>query len=161
MVRTYKRDPYSKIHFPVDPDVVKKAVQAVKGGMSICTAAGKFKISKSALQRYSAKTTGGLISMKKKSGQTSLSHDFEDELVQCILTCCDWGYPLGLFDLRCFVKYHLDREGMNIGKFKGNMPGIDWALSFLSRHKLRLSQRMCQNVKRSRAKVSSTIINVK
>lgn len=158
MGRKYKRDPHSKIHLPVDTDIVKKAVTAVKGGMTIRAAAEKFKLSKSALQRYAIKTTGGVTAMKKKGGQTSLSLDFEDELVQCILTCCDWGYPMSSLDLRCFVKYHLDREGTKMAKFKDNMPGIDWALSFLSRHKAQVSQRICQNVKRSRAKVSPTVI---
>ena len=154
----YKRDPHSKIHLPVDSYVVKKAVHALKGGMSIHAAAEKFKISKSALQKYAVKTTGGVTPMKKKGGRASLCHDFEEELRQCILACCDWGYPMGSFDIQCILKYHLGREDKRIAKFKDNMPGIEWALSFLSRHKAQLSQRICQNVKRSRAKVSPRII---
>ncbi|PSN51977.1 hypothetical protein C0J52_18899 [Blattella germanica] len=106
---------------------------------------------------YHVNTTAGVTLMKKKGGQTSLSGDFENELVQCILTCCNWGYPVSSFDIRCFVKCHLDREGKKIDRFKDNMPGVKWAASFLSRYKTLLSQRMCQNVKRSRVQVSSKV----
>ncbi|KAJ8931355.1 hypothetical protein NQ314_015764 [Rhamnusium bicolor] len=39
------------------------------------------------------------------------------------------------------------------------MPGRDFALGFLSRHKKQLAVRLCQNIKRSRAAVSSKTIN--
>lgn len=39
------------------------------------------------------------------------------------------------------------------------MPGKDWADLFLIRHKEKLSIRLCQNIKRARARVSKEILN--
>lgn len=156
MGRTYRGDPTSKRHAPVDPECVKRAVDAVKQGMSVRLAAKKYGISKSALQRYSAKLN---LQIRTKGGQTALPSSMENDLVTALVKCSDWGYPLSTFDIRCFVKFHLDREGKVIKKFKDNLPGRDWALSFLKRNKKLLSQRMCQNIKGSRASVSPDIIN--
>ncbi|KAL9696798.1 hypothetical protein quinque_016377 [Culex quinquefasciatus] len=40
-----------------------------------------------------------------------------------------------------------------------NFPGYDWAAGFLRRHEATLSKRLCQNIKRNRARVSPTNIN--
>lgn len=57
------------------------------------------------------------------------------------------------------MKSYLDTKGNNIKKFKDNMPGIDFAMCFLRRHRDTLSQRLCQNIKRSRTQVSREDIN--
>ncbi|XP_063242751.1 jerky protein homolog-like isoform X1 [Bacillus rossius redtenbacheri] len=162
MPRKYKSDPRSKEHRPIDRKKVNLAVQAVKNGMTIRKAEEKFGVSKSALHRYLKQfrdNEGKHIDFKSKGGQTLLPSDFEKDIVECLQTCAGWGYPLSAFDLRCFVKYYLDREGKTIAKFKNNMPGYEWALRFLTRHKTGLSQRLCQNIKRSRAEVSPPVIN--
>ncbi|KAJ8937993.1 hypothetical protein NQ318_015490 [Aromia moschata] len=56
-------------------------------------------------------------------------------------------------------KGYLDRKGVKVAKFMNNMPGADWANLFYSRHKGLLTERLCENIKRSRAAVSSEIIN--
>ncbi|XP_038106747.1 jerky protein homolog-like [Culex quinquefasciatus] len=48
---------------------------------------------------------------------------------------------------------------MVVPKFRDNFPGYDWAASFLRRHEATLSKRLCQNIKRNRARVSPTNIN--
>ncbi|XP_046665517.1 jerky protein homolog-like [Homalodisca vitripennis] len=160
MPRTYKRDPRAKHHRPVDEEAIKRALDAVAKGMSIRKAAEQFKISKSALHRYAKKARSGRkLTFKKKGGQTALDSKLEQEISASLSKCGEWGYPLSTFDVRCYVKYHLDREGKNVSKFKNNFPGADWADGFLSRHKAILSQRMCQNIKRSRAKLSPKVIN--
>lgn len=160
MPRIYKRDPRSKVHLPVDRGALEKALDAIKRGMSVRKAGEKFGISKSALHRYAkCNQHGGNRPILKVGGQTSLNTDTEKKLVESVIKCSEWGYPLSTFDLRCFVKYYLDREGKSIKKFKDNMPGHEWAVSFLSRHKNKLSQRMCQNIKRSRAGVSHASVN--
>jgi len=55
--------------------------------------------------------------------------------------------------MRCIVKAYLDRKGVTIKIFEGNMPGRDFALSFLQRHRDILGQRLCQNIKRARTQV--------
>ncbi|XP_046688262.1 uncharacterized protein LOC124374000 [Homalodisca vitripennis] len=160
MPRTYKRDPRAKHHRPVDEEAIKRALDAVAKGMSIRKAGEQFKISKSALHRYAKKARSGRkLTFKKKGGQTALDSKLEQEISASLSKCGEWGYPLSTFDVRCFVKYHLDIEGKNVLKFKNNFPGADWADGFLSRHKAILSQRMCQNIKRSRAKLSPKVIN--
>lgn len=161
MPRHYKRDPRSKVHRLVDEDTVKKALDAVSRGMTVRKAGQLFKISKSALHRYVKKNSGhqGEINFKKKGGQTVLSKTTEDEVIRCLVKCGEWGYPLSAFDLRCFVKYYLDRDGTVVKRFTNNLPGRDWAVSFMTRHKEKLSQRTCQNIKRSRASVSQTTVN--
>lgn len=63
------------------------------------------------------------------------------------------GLSIDTFDLRTIVKSYLDTKGTNIKKFKDNMPGIDFAMCFLRRHRDTLSQRLCQNIKRSRTTI--------
>ncbi|XP_074039998.1 uncharacterized protein [Leptinotarsa decemlineata] len=156
MVRTYKKDPKAGTHASVDPECVRNAVLDVQRGMALRTAAAKWKISKSALHRYCSKPN---LEIGKKGGQTALSTALEIKLVECLKKCAEWGYPLSVFDIRCFIKYHLEREGKVVPKFKDNLPGSDWALSFINRHRNQLSQRICQNIKRSRAAVSPENIN--
>ncbi|CAH2109184.1 unnamed protein product [Euphydryas editha] len=43
-------------------------------------------------------------------------------------------------------------------RFKDNMPGPDFARSFLKRHSDKITQRISENVKRSRAAVSTDIL---
>lgn len=158
-MRVYKSDPRSKKHKKVDETKIMAAVEAHKKGMTLRKAQEKFGVSKSAIQRYTKKMRDGPIQLKKKGGQITLTPEFELKLVDCLLKCSEWGYALSSFDLRCFVKYHLDREGKTVPKFAQNFPGYEWALSFLERHKTALSQRLCQNIKKSRAQVSPSTIN--
>lgn len=76
------------------------------------------------------------------------------------MLCAEWGFPLDRLDLRLLVKGYLDRRGKKIKRFgTSNMPGKEWAHSFLTRHKDVLAVRMCQNIKRCRAAVSKETIN--
>ena len=69
------------------------------------------------------------------------------------------GYPLTAFDLRIIIcKTFLDRKGLKATKFSGNMPGEDWAKSFLKRHSTTPSGRKSQNIKVSRASVGHETI---
>lgn len=61
--------------------------------------------------------------------------------------------------MRVLVKEFLDRRGKTVRKFKDNLPGKDFVYSFLERHKVQLSLRMCQNIKRSRAAITPEVIN--
>lgn len=81
----------------------------------------------------------------------------ETALVKKLQICA--GYPLEMYDLRVIVKSYLDRIGRKIRKSKDNLPGPDFVKGFMSRHKAELAVRVCQNIKRSRAAVSSEIIN--
>lgn len=91
--------------------------------------------------------------MKKKGGQPVLSEVEELALVKCIVASSVWGYPIDSFDLRMIIHSYLEDIGKVVKKFKNNIPGIDFVYSFVKRHKRAISNRMCQNIKRSRAKI--------
>jgi len=55
------------------------------------------------------------------------------------------------------VKDYLDRCGVRDARFRNNCPGDDWLKSFVKRHTL--TQRLADNVKPSRAEISSESVN--
>lgn len=69
--------------------------------------------------------------MKQHGGQRALSDETEMFLIENINKCAEWGYPF---------------------------PGPDFVQSFLLRHKNEISERVCENIKRVRAKVSPDTI---
>jgi hypothetical protein len=89
--------------------------------MSILAASKKFGIPYGTLWNHCndkhIKTTGG---------QRSLSADFETHLVRSVDLLAEWKVPLDSMDVRMLVKDFLDRRGVTDGRFKNNLPGIDW-----------------------------------
>ena len=51
------------------------------------------------------------------------------------------------------AKAYLDKANRQVNQFKNNIPGEDWARSFLRRHSYELSRRHCQNIKSSRVEM--------
>lgn len=74
-----------------------------------------------------------------QGGQSVLSSEEEKKLVDRLMICAEWGYPMDTYDLRIIVKHYLDACGRTIKRFANNMPGRDFAISFLQRHKANLS----------------------
>lgn len=68
------------------------------------------------------------------------------------------GYPLDTLDFRYLVKMYLDKLGIIHKRFNDNFPEPDFVQSFLLRHKNEISRRVCENIKRVRAKVSPDTI---
>uniref|UniRef100_A0A6P7EXJ6 Uncharacterized protein LOC114324281 n=1 Tax=Diabrotica virgifera virgifera TaxID=50390 RepID=A0A6P7EXJ6_DIAVI len=56
------------------------------------------------------------------------------------------------------AKCYLERQGRVVNKFVNNMPGKDWALSLLIRHKNSFGQRLSTNIKQVRSKISRETI---
>ena len=69
----------------------------------------------------------------------------------------DWKAPFDTYDIKCLLKWYLDRKKTAHKVFKNNMPGIDWVLGFIKRNQLK--QRISDNVKAARAEVNEDIIN--
>ena len=69
----------------------------------------------------------------------------------------DFGQPIDLEGLRVIVKGYLDLRGSTVAPFKSegvlNLPGRDWALGYLQRHKDHLSFIRAHNVKKVRAEI--------
>ena len=154
MTRNYKKRSGSK-YMIFSKEALKNAVNAyVNGHMSLRKAEQIYRVPKSTIQR----ATKG---KRKKSpgGQVALTSAIESMLVDKLLTCASWGYPMDTLELRLFVKSYLESREMTVKSFKNNLPGIDWAKSFLIRHHAKLSERLVPNIKRARAEVSRHVVN--
>lgn len=154
MPREYKRDPRAKPCRRVSEEVYKKAIEEVQNGVSLRVAAAKYKIDYTVLCRRKNKEERGEKCLSK-GGQTVLSAEVELQIVNRLVQCSEWGQPLDLYDLRVIVKNYLDKIGRRVERFQNNMPGMEFALGFVKRHKERLSMRFCQNIKRSRAGITT------
>lgn len=155
MPRNYIRKVGSRQYRNFTDDQMEKALKGVQEeGLAIRKAAEKYGVSKDSLhRRLKGKHTG-------KYGRPAVFND-EDEksIVECIKLAGEWGFPLTKLDVRLVVKGFLDRKGCTELRFQNNMPGPDWVESFLNRNKGDLTQRLCQNIKRSRANVDNDILN--
>ncbi|XP_028030015.1 uncharacterized protein LOC114242908 [Bombyx mandarina] len=114
--------------------------------------AQKFGLSKSVLHRHISKV------MRPHGAPRALKPETEDYIIQYINICSEWGYPLDTYDFRLLIKGYLDRVGIEVKRFKDNMPGPDFVESFLRRHKEVISKRISQNIKRARAAISPEVI---
>jgi hypothetical protein len=85
---------------------------------------------------------------------TTLKQEDEVVIIDSLLLLSEWGFPQSVLELRLIVKSYLDARGLTVEHFKDNLPGRDWALGFLKRHKRIVSQRVCQNIKQKRAKTT-------
>lgn len=158
MVRVYR--PESAKNEPVSGEVALKAVRERRRGVPLRKVAKKYGLTKSSLQRLESKLKNDPnCVLRKRGGQPALSWNQEEEVVKSLIICAEWGYPLSTLDLRCFIKTFLDKNRLTVSRFKDNFPGYDWAAGFLRRHEDSLSKRLCQNIKRNRARVSPSNIN--
>lgn len=98
--------------------------------------------------------------VRTPGGQPVLSADEENMFVAHAIAMSTYGFPITTFELRCVVKSYLDRMGRNIRCFKNNIPGPDWANSFMRRHQTTLSQRTSKNISYSRAANDEEVINL-
>ena len=131
-----------------------RAVQEVKAGhLSYRRAAEKFGIPKSTLLDKVKNSHPKIM-----GGQTVLDKKEEQVLVEGILRAAHWGFPLTSVDVRYIVKGYLDRSGKREKRFRNNLPGVEWATSFLKRHSRILSVRLSENIKRARAEVTKTTV---
>ena len=90
--------------------------------------------------------------MKCIGGQTVLSKEEEETFVHHLLVS-KWGFPFSNLDLRLLVRAYLEKSNRTVKRFKNNIPGEDWAKSFLKRHRDKIGPRTCQNIQTSRAEM--------
>lgn len=155
MPRTYKRPPGVRNYKHFSKENLQLALDEIRKGLiSINRASDKYGIHKSTLSRkLRGKNTGDV------GRPTILNEKDEKSLADALILASEWGFPLTQYDLRLIVKGFLDRQGIIERRFQGNMPGVDWAKSFLARNKNVLSERLCQNIKRARARVDPETVN--
>lgn len=80
-----------------------------------------------------------------------LSETEESALLQHAISVSEWGFPFGREDLCQLVKLYLTKCGRVIHQFRDNLPSRYWYIRFRKRHNSETVQRMCQNIKRSKA----------
>ncbi|XP_046689276.1 MFS-type transporter clz9-like [Homalodisca vitripennis] len=154
MVLKYHRPSGSRSYKDYSEESLKKAVVAVKSGIFRRKAAVEFGIPRATLNRAVEDKP-----LNKVGWPCVLSEEEQVRLAECVSLAGDWGFPLNMLDIRLIVKGFLDRSGRNKKRFKNNMPGVEFAMAFVQRYKSKLSNKLCQNVERSRAAVSEEIIN--
>ncbi|KAJ8911489.1 hypothetical protein NQ315_010861 [Exocentrus adspersus] len=121
MPRTYHHDPRSKTYLHHSEETIDKALTDISNGMSYRAASKKYQIHYSVLYRHHKNPH-----LKKQGGQTCLNDAEERLIVQHIISCAEWGYPMDHLDLRIIIKNYLDSRGKIISKFKNNLPGRDF-----------------------------------
>lgn len=154
MVRNQTRAIGARKYKDFSPEQLEKAVEAVKLGMSLRKAEEKFGVPRCSINR---KIKGKHLG--KVGRPYVLSEVDQNTLATCISAAGDWGFPVTIYDIILIVKAYLDRCGKREPRFKDNLPGREFVMSFLQRYKHILSNKMCQNIKRSRAKVDHETIN--
>jgi len=153
MPRTYKRVLGSRPYAPYSQTkVVEALAELASGRLTQRQASIQYGIPRSTLKN---KLKGR--HSKPHGGQTVLSAEEEDSFCQYAVAMSTFGFPVDTFDLRCIVKSYLDRRGCVVPKFRNNMPGKEWTVSFLKRHP-ELSVRFASNIKRKRAQISDITI---
>lgn len=67
-----------------------------------------------------------------------LNETDQNILAKCICSAGEWGFPLTIDDIRLIVKAYLNRSGKKESRFKDNLPGREFKMSLLQRHKATL-----------------------
>ena len=153
MPRVYKPNPRGKQYKKHAPEAINSALADHRRGMSFRACSKKHGIPIVVLCRRARNPR-----MKSQGGQTALNKDIEEFMAQRIATCASWGFPLDNTDVRYLVKGYLDKRGLTFSRFANNTPSRDWVDSFVKRNENIISHRICQNIKPSRASLSSSTI---
>lgn len=152
MPRKYVRKPGMTINRPETLEQILTEIRQKR--ISVRAAALKYGIHRNVLSNKLKNKAP-----KKCGGQTIFTEDEEAVIVAHIVTLSSYGFPVNKRELRFIVKSFLDKQGRTVVKFKNNLPGIEWANSFVSRHAQQISNRTARNITYSRASVNEKVVN--
>jgi hypothetical protein len=96
---------------------------------------------------------------RQPGGQTTFTEEEEIVFAKNIATLGDWGFPVDILEIRMLISSYLCERGLQVLKFKNNIPGKEWVFGFLKRHRDILSNRMCRNISNRRSSLSHATIN--
>ncbi|KAK4327537.1 hypothetical protein Pmani_002018 [Petrolisthes manimaculis] len=130
-------------------DDLHHALQLITEGQPITRVAAMMKIPRRTLRNHASGERKTTIASRKRI----LLPEEETIIVQHAAVLGHFGYVFDVYELRLFVKSFLDKAQRNAPQFKDNMPGEEWALSFIKRHSDVLSTHVCQNISWKRAAV--------
>jgi hypothetical protein len=84
-----------------DASVEEALLKIANGELSVLAASKKYSIPYGTLHnRYHGKHTKGI------GGQTVFSNEEEKVMINAVIKCGDWGFPLTLMDLRYDINYY-------------------------------------------------------
>lgn len=164
MVRTYHRTFSNarngknyKSYRSYDPKNLTQALEDIRAQkINVLEASERYAIPQNTLYRH--------LSRKKRPTHQTAGHpnlfsaEVEEAFIAHMNVVAEWGYPFTDIDLRYLAKYYLDEMKIEKPQLKDNLPGKDWALNFIRRHKHRISKRLAANIAGTRAKVTSRVI---
>lgn len=158
MPRNYKRLPGSRKYLDFTSEQLEECLGAIQSGeMSQRAAAEFYKISISTIKRRLKSRLEPSSAVNRPGHPTVFTQQEELSFATHLIKLCDFGFPLEELDFRFIVKCYLDKQGKRVNIFKDNMPGPDWAKSFLKRRS-ELSVRFANNIKRARAAIDEQTI---
>ena len=147
MVHEYKQVTVTKYM----KETLQKCIKCVKKGkMSMKKASRHFGVPYGTVKN---KVNGWHL--KSSGGQTTLSQNLEEVILQSLDPLTDWKVPFDSISVHCLVKACLDKKGDTVSCFRQNMPGNGWLRGFIKRHNL--TKRITDNVKAVRAEVNHEI----
>jgi hypothetical protein len=154
MTRKYKSKLGSRTYAAYSVEKLQEALTAIRNKtLTQRQAAVRYNIPRSTLKyKLKGKHFG------HPGGPTIFSASEEETFKAYVMTTSSYGFPVDTFDLRCIVKAYADKKGLKIRQFNNNMPGKDWADSFLRRHR-DLTVRFASNIKRKRAEVGAAVVD--
>ena len=155
MTRTHKRKKGARRYADYTAANLKKALLNIKNKiLSQREAAKVFNIPRSTLKNKLKKAH-----MKHYGRPSAFTEQEETAFVSHLIKMSQYGFPVDKLDLRMIVKNYLAKQERIVPWFKNNLPGDEWVISFLARHK-DLSVRLSNNIKRKRAEVGEREIKV-
>lgn len=86
-----------------------------------------------------------------------LSNKEEEDIVECLIMCAEFQYPMRKRDLQKLVQAYVQENNINV-RWTNGRPGKEWVRNFQRRWAHRVKVKKPRNIKRSRGNVSPTII---
>lgn len=124
--------------------------------MTIREASEKYSIPRSTLGR---KLLQQNVQQERPGRPRFFTDEEENIFIQNLNLVATWGFPFDLTDLRIMVKGFLDKKGVRERRLKDNLPGKDWAINFIKRHKNEISNRLSANISTKRAALSEEVLD--
>lgn len=91
--------PWVKEKLPPDQETMKKAKEDVLKGLSLRKTVKKYRIHYRVINKHVKNPN-----LKKYGGQTALSKEVEEIVVDRLVICANWSYPMDSYDLRLIIK---------------------------------------------------------
>ena len=154
MPRTYVQVPDKKrtYGYSLEEKLVEAARDMKTNKLSFRKAAVKHDVKRSTLKDF----VGTGSSRKKAGGQCLFTPVEEKELADIIDAVVEWGFPVNPLEARLIARDLAASKNVEV-RTKSGVPGNDWYEGFIQRNKI--SERAASNMRRSRAKVNSAMIN--